>query len=86
VRLPSLDEITAARAGIDREGPESPVTIGLCRVVQVSSLCGNAERIAAAVVRATEAAPDNRILILQAAIASAIATGLNYGLRIGEAR
>lgn len=76
---PTADEIRLAHEGIDRDGPLAEATLELCaRVLRDPTLRGVLERMAAAkpLFAGSFVAP----------LAGAMASGLNYGLRIGEQR
>jgi hypothetical protein len=74
--LPTNEEMREAREAIDRDGPLAPFTAEICRLVLKSpELRSVVEKLA------TVEQPDGRALII-----AAIATGLNYGLRIAAAR
>lgn len=73
---PTAEEIRAAREAIDRDGPIANTTMSLCAIV-LSDPIFKAIRVR---LRPGSSPVD------EAVIMSAIATGLNYGLRIGELR
>jgi hypothetical protein len=80
VTYPTSDEIRAAYLGINRDGVMAEATVELCALVLRDPILN------AIVWRLTHAADRGVGMPVEAAIASAIATGLNYGLRIHEQR
>lgn len=77
MNYPTADEIREARAAIDRDGPAAEVTIVLSALVLQNDV------LRAVAFRLSQIKPGDDKFPL---IVSAIATGLNYGLRIHERR
>ena len=78
---PTPDEIRLAAAAINRDGPEAETTARLCALVLSNPhLRSIVNRLMPALGRSELRAPGEALL------AGAIATGLNYGLRIHEIR
>jgi hypothetical protein len=77
MNYPTSEEIREAYDAMDRDGPMAEVTIRLCALVLHDRILrGNVRRLLPALGRSSP----------ELLLASAIATGLNYGMRIHEQR
>ena len=76
---PTADEIRAAHEAIERDGPMANTTLQICALIQ-------RDPILRAIVRRLLGAAAGSSIVDEALILGAIATGLNYGLRIHEQR
>lgn len=81
MQYPKPEEIKAASDAITLDGPQSDATFLLCALVIGDEILRD---ILERMVRLSEVASD--AMMRKALMAGCIATGLNYGLRIGEAR
>lgn len=81
MQIPTSEEIRAAHAAIDREGPVADTTAGL------SLLAIRDPTLKAIVERWRSAIPANEnALAIHGLLVGALISGLNLGVRIGEAR
>lgn len=79
MNYPTAHEIRAAHDAISDDGPMANTTLQICALIQTNP-------ILRAIVRRLLGAAAGSTVVDEAVIMGAIATGLNYGLRIHEQR
>lgn len=88
MKLPTQKEMEDAHSAISREGPMAETTLKLGKLAQESAvLRGWVERVVSGLVGTAKDAPESADSPLwHGALTGALISGLNLGLRIGEAR
>ena len=86
MQIPTKEELEAAWREIDQAGPKAHVTTELALLALKGNRLSETVRHLADISRAALELPDSRAGITQAVVMSCVISGLNYGLRIGDAR